>query len=285
VSKKRKSYHDDHMDETWLIPYADLLTLLLALFIILFASSQTDSKKYDSIMRSLNSAFTGGVSFFDKPQMVPIMGEPAAVDVHSKTEDSNDTQSELKGAELQKDMIRKETAELQELKQQLDQYISDNQLLTQLETNLTTDMLMITIRDNALFASGSATVKPEAQKLAVAISDMLTQYPQYQIEVAGHTDNVPIRPSSRFKSNDNLSLLRAEAVRDVLAATIDDATRITVEGRGEGDPVADNATEEGRAQNRRVEVLLRREGSWEAPVPPAPGAETIPEDSAQTEGG
>ncbi|GAA3410025.1 flagellar motor protein MotB [Paenibacillus hodogayensis] len=254
MNKKHKQHHEEHIDESWLIPYADLLTLLLALFIILFASSEMDSKKYNSIMRSLNSAFTGGSSFFDQPQVVPIMEDPAS-DLNKKLEEAKQL-SEKQGAE--QEQIRKETAELQELKQKLDRYIQDNQLTTQLETKLTNDMLMITIRDNALYASGSANVKPEAQKLAVTISDMLTQYPQYQIEVSGHTDNVPIR-NAEFETNWDLSAKRALNFMKILLQNDKiTANRFRAIGYGEFQPIDSNDTADGRAKNRRVEVSILR---------------------------
>jgi chemotaxis protein MotB len=241
------------LDESWLIPYADLLTLLLALFIILFASSEMDSKKYDSIMRSLNSAFTGGSSFFEQPEVVPVPGEPAT---KKKDADTTSEQADLKGAQQQQ--IQKETAELQELKQKLDQYIQDNKLSAQLETKLTNDMLMITIRDNALFASGSATVKPDAQKLAVTISDMLTQYQQYQIEVAGHTDNVPIR-NAEFETNWDLSAKRALNFMKILLQNDKiTADRFRAIGYGEYRPIDSNDSADGRSKNRRVEVSILR---------------------------
>lgn len=253
MNKKHKQHHEEHMDETWLIPYADLLTLLLALFIILFASSEMDSKKYDSIMRSLNSAFTGGTSFFEQPEVIPLIGEPAS---KKKDEDAKSEQADQKSVEQQ--TIQKETAELQELKQKLDQYIQDNKLSTQLETKLTNDMLMITIRDNALYASGSAIVKPDAQKLAVTIADMLTQYPQYQIEVAGHTDNVPIR-NAEFETNWDLSAKRALNFMKILLQNDKiTADRFRAIGYGEFRPIDSNDSADGRSKNRRVEVSILR---------------------------
>lgn len=251
MNKKRKPHHEDHLDETWLIPYADLLTLLLALFIILFASSEMDSKKYDSIMRSLNNAFTGGVSFFEQPQVVPVPGDPAS-DLQKKTEDAKAKQEE------QLNQVRKETADLQELKQKIDNYIETNQLSTQLETKLTQDLLMITIRDNALYSSGSATVKPDAQKLAVTISDLLQNYPQYQIEVAGHTDNVPIR-NAEFETNWDLSTKRALNFMKILLENPNvSANRFRAIGYSEYRPIDTNNTADGRAKNRRVEVSILR---------------------------
>lgn len=251
MSRRRKPHFEDEMDETWLIPYADMLTLLLALFVILFASSQVDSKKYEQIMRSLNTAFNGGVSFFEQSSIVPVVVDPAT-ETKKKNEDATSEQSDRENA------ARKEMAELQELQEKLDQYIRDNQLSTQLETKLTSDMLKITIRDNALFASGSATVKPEARKLAVAIADMLTQYPQYEIEVAGHTDNVPIR-NAEFETNWDLSAKRAlNFMKILLDSEKLGADRFRAIGYGEYRPIDSNDTAEGRAKNRRVEVSIMR---------------------------
>ncbi|MFK7692185.1 flagellar motor protein MotB [Paenibacillus sp. HJGM_3] len=255
MSKRRKPHHEEHIDEGWLIPYADLLTLLLALFIILFASSEVDSKKYDQIMRSLNSAFSGGTSLFEKTTIVPITKEPTD-EINKKTEDYKNQNQVL--TREQQAQFEKEMADLQELKQKLDQYIQDNGLTTQLETRLTNDLLMITIRDNALFASGSAEVKPDARLLAQAISNMLTQYPNYQIEVAGHTDNIPIN-TREFETNWDLSSKRASNFMKILLQNQQiNPARFSTIGYGEFHPIDDNNTAEGRAKNRRVEVSILR---------------------------
>lgn len=247
MSKKRKQHHEDHMDETWLIPYADLLTLLLALFIILFASSKIDSKKYDQIMRALSTAFSGGTSFFEVSNIVPIQKEP---------KDETKKKDEISAQQLIENQLKQESKDLEELKNKLDQYIQENNLSTQLETKLTNDLLMITIRDHALFASGSANLKPEAQKLAVAISEMLAQYPNYQIEVAGHTDNVPIH-NAEFQSNWDLSYKRSLNVMEILLQNSRIIpSRFRSIAYGEYRPIDTNDTAEGRSKNRRVEVSI-----------------------------
>jgi chemotaxis protein MotB len=257
VSRKRKQHHDDHMDEGWLIPYSDLLTLLLALFIILFASSEMDSKKYDQVMRSLNSAFNGGSSLFQQTNVVPITKDPTD-QINKKTEDFKNQQQTTQQTKEQQAQMEKEIADLKELKQKLDRYIQDNGLTTQLETRLTNDLLMITIRDNALFASGSAEVKPDARKLAQAISNMLTQYPNYQIEVAGHTDDIPIN-TREFETNWDLSSKRAINFMKILLPNDNiGKSRFSAIGYGEYHPINDNKTAEGRAKNRRVEVSILR---------------------------
>jgi len=246
VSKhKKKHEHEEHIDESWLIPYADLLTLLLALFIILFASSQVDSKKYEQIMASLNSAFTGGISFLDSSNMIPIQPNPNS----AKTEGTPNDELER---------LKKEQSDLEKLKQEMDRYIQDNKLTTEVVTTLTEDMLMINIRDTALFASGSATVKPEAGQLGVKIAEMISLYPDYQIEVAGHTDNVPIS-NREFESNWDLSSKRAlNFMKILLGNTSVNQARFRSSGFGEFRPIDTNDTLEGRAKNRRVEVNIMR---------------------------
>ncbi|MFE6796620.1 flagellar motor protein MotB [Paenibacillus chitinolyticus] len=252
MSKKhRREHHEEHIDETWLIPYADLLTLLLALFIILFASSQVDSKKYDSIMRALNSAFTGGTGTFESSAKIPLNRDSSTA--LKKHDNPNPSESEA----LQK-QYEAEQADLEKLKQKLDQYITDNKLGSELTTTLTDDQLMITIQDKALFASGSAVIKPESRLLAQAMTDMLSQYPKYRIEVAGHADNVPIN-NKEFDSNWDLSSKRAlNFMKILLENNAIDPSRFRSIGYGEYRPVDSNDTTEGRSKNRRVEVSIMR---------------------------
>ena len=117
-----------------------------------------------------------------------------------------------------------------------------------------------------LFDSGASAVKPGFADLAARIAEVLNGEAG-SILIEGHTDNVPHSGRGRFKDNYQLSAARAESVAEVLRPLLSDPSRIRIEGRGEDDPVADNATPEGRAANRRVEILLTREGSLPAPEP------------------
>jgi len=250
VSKKKHEEHEEHIDETWLIPYADLLTLLLALFIILFASSNMDAKKYDTVMKSLNSAFTGGMAPFSMSSLIPI--DESANTTKSNGQDQNSAQSQL-AAKLQK-----EEKDLEELQKSMDGFIKENNMGDQLTTKLDNAKLTITISDKALFDSGSATIKDDAKTLAVSMSDMLSRYPGYQVEVAGHTDNVPIHRQD-FETNWDLSAKRAvNFMKILLENTKIDPSYYHSVGYGEYRPVASNDTTEGRAQNRRVEVSILR---------------------------
>ncbi|MNI35936.1 Motility protein B [compost metagenome] len=265
MKNKRKEHHEEHIDETWLIPYADLLTLLLALFIILFASTQVDQKKYDQIMQSLNSAFSGGSAMFQQSNMVPLQPAPFSEKnqgEQKKEDEKNPTDSQLQQnqslSKEQQEKYEEEMQDLKELKQKLDTYIKDNGLSTQLETKLTEDMLKITIRDNALFKSGSANIEADAQVLATSISNMLGEYSNYNVEVAGYTDNRPIN-NKEFDSNWDLSAKRSLNFMKILMQSKKiDPSHFRSIGYGEFQPIDTNDTEEGRAKNRRVEVNIIR---------------------------
>jgi type VI secretion system protein ImpK len=120
------------------------------------------------------------------------------------------------------------------------------------------EFIFIRVNNAALFASGKAETKPEFNDLGSRISATLNPEPG-PVLIHGYTDNVPMSGRGRFKNNHDLSLARAEAVRDVLATSITDASRLVVEGKGEADPIGDNAADEGRALNRRVEIMIKRE--------------------------
>lgn len=259
--KKRKAHeHEEHIDETWLIPYADLLTLLLALFIVLFASSQIDQKKFEQLSRSLNVAFNGGDSFFLPSNTVPFdqsgLERNKNESKYETTEDTEPNEEEIMEKEIKPS---KETDELMELKEQMDAYILDNDLNTQISTNLNQDALKISINsDDALFATASAIVEPEARQIALTISDLLSEYPGYDIIVSGHTDNVPIH-NNLYEDNWDLSAERALNFMKILLSNENlDKSRFRSEGHGEYKPVASNETAAGRALNRRVEISILR---------------------------
>ncbi len=120
------------------------------------------------------------------------------------------------------------------------------------------DFIVVEIDNALLFDSGKAELKPEFAPVAARLAETLAPEPG-TIRIVGHTDNVKPRRSGPFKSNYDLSVARAKAVESALAGGVGDAARLTVEGKGEDEPIADNATPEGRAKNRRVDLVLPRE--------------------------
>ncbi|ANE45948.1 flagellar motor protein MotB [Paenibacillus swuensis] len=268
MSKRhRKEEHEEHADESWLIPYADLLTLLLALFIVLFASSQIDSAKFDEMSKAFSIALNPGNGVLDQPTVV----KEGTSNLKKKSDDAD----KEKKAEDQ-ERFKKETEDLQRLKQKLDKYIKDNGLSTQLVTKLNHSELIIRISDNALYPSGSASLKPEARNLAVAISTMLGQYPEYEVIVAGHTDDQPIS-NFEFDSNWNLSFERALNFMKILFSNNKlDPKQFSPIGYGEQRPIASNDTDLGRAKNRRVEVAIVRKFQETGDVQDTPTAPNTP---------
>lgn len=250
MSKKRHEPHEEHADESWLLPYSDLMTLLLALFIVLYAASAVNITKLEELSRAFRSAFSSGVGILDSGTT---MNDD---DRNRKTE--RDMERNDDGSKRDTDQMEREQQNLEELKEKLDSYIQTNGLSSQLETTLNQTELLITIRDNALFPSGSASIKPEAQLLANAIALMLEDYPDYEILVTGHTDDQPIN-TFEFPSNWELSFKRAlNFMKILLENPAFDPKRFSAIGYGEFRPVSGNETVEGRAQNRRVEISLLR---------------------------
>ncbi|MGM1049900.1 chemotaxis protein MotB [Paenibacillus uliginis N3/975] len=258
MSKKtRHEPHEEHADESWLLPYADLLTLLLALFLVLYAMSATDAKKFQEMSEAFNIALTGGTGVLDYNKTEP-SNDPADKGNNKAINSIPTPKSDDKKREK---LMKQEQEDLEKLKKQLDSYIKNNGLSTELNTKLNHSQLMITIRDNALFAPGEAIVKPEASKLAKEMSNMLQQFPDFDIIVSGHTDDVPMN-TSKYPSNWDLSSDRAmQFMKILLENTSLDPKRFMSVGYGEYHPIATNETVEGKSKNRRVEVSIIRKYS------------------------
>lgn len=240
AKKARRHKHEEHVDESWLVPYADILTLLLALFIVLFASSSVDQEKLDKMSAVFNQVFEGGTGVFDNPSPVETI-DPNSQDVQKAIS---------KYAEDQK--------QLSETQEKVEQLIAVNELENQFQATMTDDGLLITIRDSVLFESGRAEIRPEQRDVAIQLAEILNFNPARNVVITGHTDNVPIA-NSEFDSNWELSVSRAVNFLKIIIGAEEglDAKYFSVKGFGEYNPIASNDTAEGRAQNRRVEVLVQ----------------------------
>jgi chemotaxis protein MotB len=246
---KKKKNHEEHVDETWLIPYADMLTLLLALFIVLFAMSEVDAQKFKQMASAFRNEFTSGTGVMEEQATVP-------------TPDTNPIPTEMESVALSKEdqkqleAAKKELEALEELQKKINSYIQSNKLTSSLQTQLTENGLLITILDNALFDSGSAVVKPGSREIGKKLSELLVTTPPRNIVIAGHTDNVPINKPN-IKSNWELSAFRGiNFMRVLLENPGLKPNQVSASGYGEYRPKTDNKTAEGRAKNRRVEVLV-----------------------------
>ena len=240
--KKHHPPHEEHEGEPWLLPYSDLMTLLLALFIALFAISQTDQKKMSELAQAFTAAFNmGGPSFFDK----------AGPNVGRRAETPSDE-------DLGNSAYFAENKQLEEIQKKMQEYIEENHLEDQLSTEMAEEGLMIRIKERALFPSGSAQLVGQAQSIVPVVAGMLASLPE-RVVMSGHTDNVPIS-TAQYPSNWELSASRAmNLMKAVLAAEKSlNPARFSAIGYSEYRPIADNKTDAGRQQNRRVEIFIAR---------------------------
>lgn len=246
AKKKRGKKHEEEASEAWLLPYSDLMTLLLALFICLFAISQTDQTKLQQMAQAFTAAFNmGGPSFFNQA------GPNASMqrDIMSSEDQGNAAYIE-------------ENRTLQDLQRQLEEYIEQNNLQDELSTQLEEEGLMIRIKEKALFPSGSADLVPESQRIGPIVAGLLAAVPE-RVLISGHTDTDPIS-TAEFPSNWELSSVRAMTFMKYLLSINSDLNpaRFSAIGYGEYRPIAPNDTAENKQQNRRVEILIARSLSF-----------------------
>lgn len=237
---KKKKLPDSHIDESWLLPYSDLLTLLLALFIVLFASSSIDQAKLQKMSQIFNEIFTGGTGFMENSS---VLDNPTSMTDGSSTEKA----------------YMQDQAQLKQIQASIDEYIGQNELEGTFSTQLTDEGLLLTIRDSILFDPASATVKRDYIEIAEELAKILDLDPPRYIVVTGHTDNVP-QNSPEFSSNWELSVMRAvNFMKTIMDANPNiEPKYFSAKGYGEFNPIATNDTAAGRAKNRRVEVLIQQ---------------------------
>ncbi|WP_143317461.1 flagellar motor protein MotB [Clostridium sp. HBUAS56017] len=239
--RKKKEHHEEHMDETWLIPYSDMLVLLLALFIVMFAMSKVDQEKMKAAGQSFNEVFAGSNGVLEGT------GTEATGDMESGEASQDEA---LTNAQT-------EEQRMTEIKKKIDEEIAKEGYSDKVKAELNSDGLEIAIQDIVLFNSGDAEVVGGVSPLLLKISDMIKNLDN-EIKVVGHTDNVPIS-NSKYRSNWDLSSMRAVNVMNfMVSAGGVHANKVTVQAYAEYKPKYDNSTEDGRAKNRRVEISIVR---------------------------
>lgn len=240
--RKPVEMHVNH--ERWLVSYADFITLLFAFFVVMYSVSQVSENKHRQLSETLMEAFS-------PRSMKPIqVGELSRSPTTSVIELPFDEVRELVEAQNEGfDSLEQLSGIFTE---EFGSLINDR--LIQVYSN--EFWLQIEVQDSILFASGSAEPSAQAQAIFARIADIL-QDREHPIQVEGHTDNVPIN-SVRFPSNWELSAARAAAMVKLLERGGVSAERLSAVGYGEHQPAASNDTAEGRAQNRRVALMIAR---------------------------
>jgi chemotaxis protein MotB len=255
VAKKRHhdSHEEDHVDESWLLPYADLLTLLLALFIVLFSMRAEDSEKSNAMLESLFKAFNS-VTIFDSSSGGQLPDNSTLTDKDTEKdvvpEVKPDTETEVNPP------ISEDEKKLQDLMAKLQQYINQNKLNASISLTDMQEGIKITLKESISFDSGSDQLKSDFIPILSKISGLLKTV-DHSIIIEGHTDNQPIR-SSRFPSNWELSGARAASVLHFFHNRNIDPNRLSYTGYGEFKPIQPNNSSENRAANRRVNIIILR---------------------------
>lgn len=249
--------------ERWLLTWADLLTLLLALFIVMYAASVVDKRKAADISRSLQEAFAGKVlrgggsireqSTADKTE-APVETLAAIAPLSPRVADERQLTPDRRAAAA----ARVEEQELTALKRRLDAVITQKRLGTEVQTSVERKGLVIrVITDDVLFPSGSAAMSPHGTELLGELRGVLQVDREHPIAVDGHTDSQPIA-TPRFPDNWELSTARATSVVRGLAGPALSPSRFSATGHAAEQPRSSNASDAGRRANRRVEISLTR---------------------------
>jgi chemotaxis protein MotB len=268
---RRKRHGAEHEnDERWLLTYADMITLLMALFMVLFSISSVNVSKFKTLQQSLKAAFSGSVlpggkailqsgsqstnahtpATSEIPSIVPLtpnVPKPGDVSVH-----------QLAQAQSIAAAAKQEQKDFQQLKHRLDQYLQSHHLSHQVQTVISKRGLVVRVlTDKVLFASGQANLESAGLPLLGEIANLLNVDRRHPIDVEGHTDNVPIS-SAQYPSNWELSTARATTVVRYLISQGVERGRLSASGYADLHPIASNAIASGRQQNRRVEIVLQR---------------------------
>jgi len=252
--RRRSTDHVSH--ERWLVSYADFITLLFAFFVVLFASSQVDKHKVVQLSAAIQEAFRqmgvfqnpgAGVAVVGPDSLHGARGEPANLTVAPPASGM--------------DALKKQVADA--LGPELERH--------EVVLKIKPDGLVVSLREIGFFDSGSAELRPGSEAAVQRLADVLRAQPNY-IRIEGHTDNVPIH-NSHFASNWELSTARAtEMIRLFITQYGFPSLRLSAAGYAEFHPVADNDSGDGRAQNRRVDIVILTT----APPQPTPVAGQSP---------
>jgi chemotaxis protein MotB len=259
---RKPAVHENH--ERWLVSYADFITLLFAFFVVMFASTQSDKNKAREVSDSVREALEHG-QFSSAISTVLGRGkhdahkEPLQTDPVSQSENLHPP--EPPRSTHPPDL----TKSLATLQDGLDFELKSGKVELKLEGR----GLVISMREAAFFASGDDSVAPGSFPIMVKIAAVIRDLPQ-PLRFEGHTDSIPVH-NPRFRSNWELSAARAIAMMELLRQSFQiPADRMAVVGYAENAPADTNSTEEGRAHNRRVDlVVLSAEAMKSEPGPPA----------------
>ena len=267
IRRRHEETHENH--ERWVISYADFITLLFAFFVVMYSISSVNEGKYkvlsDSLVevfhstsRTIDPVTPGDVqtrSSNDQLIQLPVPGHyPSNEDYKYSVEsifDEVETRA-VKQGEMRDNEVSHLTKMSEKLAFTLQQQIAANEV----EVKNVGDWIEVSIKANVLFGSGSANLSAPAKDILAKVSGVLKDSTN-PIHVEGYTDNVPIE-TDQFPSNWELSAARAASVVRLFQEQELKPERMAAVGYGEFHPVAENTTEEGRAKNRRISIVISK---------------------------
>ncbi|MEK6590393.1 MAG: flagellar motor protein MotB [Nitrospinota bacterium] len=245
----RKKRHADHENlERWLISYADFITLLFALFVVLYGISEVDAQKLKKVSNSFQFAFslsgTGGV------EQIPMLETQIKERMLPVPVKSLEAITQLYPGELEK---------FEEVRKDIGDAIINDIINTRMPESVVFDLtergLVIRLQSANFFAPGSAEIMPEVLPILDKVAKKLKVLKSH-IRIEGHTDSIPIS-TSNFPSNWDLSAARASNIVKYLINKFQfPPERITVAAYGDSRPIAENEAETGRAKNRRIDIVV-----------------------------
>lgn len=266
VRRRRQEVHVNQ--ERWLISYADFITLLFAFFVVMYSISQVNDSKYRVLSDTFIEAFNQPTDAQATPEpqdntspstaiVTPIdMGQTAVNQVATTEQQSVVNDNPIVDVPLSPVEPVKTSDELTQISdlvtEKFTQLINDQMI--QVSSNEL--WLQIELKDSILFPSGSADASEQAQKIFDEIAGILQSYSN-PVQIEGFTDNIPIK-SAKYPTNWELSTARASAIVKYLASKGIAPERLSAVGYGEYQPVVANDTEQGRAQNRRVTIMVAK---------------------------
>ena len=267
---KRKEQPPEEGSPAWMATFSDLMNLLLCFFVLLFASSSMDEGKIQKIAASFDKVsfdviqngkisltegemVSGGVT--QLPDSDVFMSEAGHGDNNEKYATASDAKL-ISDKELLEEFDRRGKEQSEEIYDEILQSAESYSIDDKISIDYNEQYVELDLNGSILFDSGEAALKNESKMFMQKIARILVKYRQCIIEVEGHTDNIPIS-SSRYADNIALSAERARSVYEYIISEehfID--ANIKIAGYGESRPIASNATEEGRARNRRVSIKI-----------------------------
>jgi chemotaxis protein MotB len=236
--------HENH--ERWLVSYADFITLLFAFFVVMFASTQADKNKAKAVSDSVREALEHG-QFSSAISTVLGRGKPDPKKPATKQADPGHDDPPPPAQAHPPDLAKS----LDTLQHGLEMEIKNGKLQLKLETR----GLVISMREATFFASGDDAIAPSSLPILAKIAAVVQSLPN-SVRLEGHTDSIPIH-NSRFRNNWELSAARSIAMLELLRDRFQvPSPRMAVAGYADNAPSDTNDTEEGRAHNRRVDLVL-----------------------------